>query len=175
MREQITWVRAWIAGAICVALAACSPGEQASKGLAETAAAAAPAVAAPDHAKEANKAVAIAFYNAALNDKDWNAASKLIGSHYTQHNPAAVDGVEGIKAHVENLKKNFPLNHGEIKRAFVDGDIVILHIHSKRTPESLGNAIVDMFRIEDGKVVEHWDVVQRVPEAKDARNANTMF
>ena len=124
---------------------------------------------------EANKAIAIAFYNAALNEKDWEKASKYIGSRYVQHNQAAVDGLEGIKAHIENLKKNFPLNHGEIKRAIADGDLVALHIHVKRSPDVLGFAVVDIFRIENGKVVEHWDVVQRIPEPKDVKNANTMF
>jgi predicted SnoaL-like aldol condensation-catalyzing enzyme len=125
--------------------------------------------------EEANKATAIAFYNAALNEKDWDKASKFIGSRYVQHNPAAVDGVEGIKAHVENLKKNFPLNHGEIKRVIAEGDLVALHIHVKRSPDVLGFAVVDIFRIENGKVVEHWDVVQRIPEPKDVKNSNTMF
>jgi len=167
------WGRMGLAGVGCALLFACSEAAQAPAPAAaeSTAPAADPAVA----KAEANKAVAIAFYNAALNDKDWDAASKLIGEHYTQHNPAAVDGIEGIKAHVAMLKEKFPLNHGDIKRVIVDGDIVVLHVHSKRTPESPGNAIVDIFRIEDGKVVEHWDVVQRVPEATDIKNANTMF
>jgi predicted SnoaL-like aldol condensation-catalyzing enzyme len=173
------WGRIGLAGVGCALLFACSAGEQAAQAPPpEAAPATASSTAIVDAAAaraEANKAVAIAFYNAALNDKDWEATEKMIGSHYTQHNPAAVDGIEGIKAHVAMLKEKFPLNHGDIKRVFVDGDIVVLHIHSKRTPESLGNAIVDIFRIEDGKVVEHWDVVQRVPEAKDAQNTNTMF
>jgi predicted SnoaL-like aldol condensation-catalyzing enzyme len=167
------WGRIGLAGLGCALLLACSEAAQAPARIATESTAPA---ADPSAAKAgANKAVAIAFYNAALNDKDWDAASKLIGEHYTQHNPAAVDGIEGIKAHVAMLKEKFPLNHGDIKRVVVDGDIVVLHVHSKRTPESLGNAIVDIFRIEDGKVVEHWDVVQRVPEAKEVKNTNTMF
>jgi predicted SnoaL-like aldol condensation-catalyzing enzyme len=135
----------------------------------------APATAGAEAKEEANKAVVIAFYNAALNEKDWEKASKFIGSRYVQHNQAAVDGPEGIKAHIENLKKNFPLNHGEIKRALADGDLVALHIHVKRSPDVLGFAVVDLFRVENGKVVEHWDVVQRIPEPKDVKNSNTMF
>jgi predicted SnoaL-like aldol condensation-catalyzing enzyme len=126
-------------------------------------------------AEETNKAIVIAFYNAALNEKNWEKASKFIGSRYVQHNQAAVDGPEGIKAHIENLKKNFPLNHGEIKRALADGDLVALHIHVKRSPDVLGFAVVDLFRVENGRVVEHWDVVQRIPEPKDVKNSNTMF
>lgn len=134
-----------------------------------------PAAVATEATEEANKAIVIAFYNAALNEKDWEKASKFIGPRYVQHNQAAVDGPEGIKAHIENLKANFPLNHGEIKRALADGDLVALHIHVKRSPDVLGFAVVDLFRVENGKVVEHWDVVQRIPEPKDVKNSNTMF
>lgn len=123
--------------------------------------------------EEKNKAIAIEFYELALNQKDWDKASKLIGERYVQHNPRAVDGIEGIRAHVEMLKRDFPKNRGEIKRVLADGDLVALHVHSKRTPESRGNAIVDIFRVENGKVVEHWDVVQPVP--KEALNSNSMF
>jgi predicted SnoaL-like aldol condensation-catalyzing enzyme len=56
---------------------------------------------------------------------------------------------------------------------FADGDYVILHAHAVREPRTRGNAIVDIFRIEDGKIVEHWDVVQPIPEK--AANANGMF
>jgi predicted SnoaL-like aldol condensation-catalyzing enzyme len=121
----------------------------------------------------ANKRIAVAFYQAALNDKDWDAAVKFIGPRYVQHNPVSVDGAPGIKQHVEDLKAHFPDNHGEIIHAFADGDIVILHVHSIRKIGTRGNAIVDMFRIEHGKVVEHWDVVQAVPET--SANTNTMF
>jgi predicted SnoaL-like aldol condensation-catalyzing enzyme len=123
--------------------------------------------------EEANREIALAFYEAALNEKDWDKASQYLGDVYIQHNPAAPDGPEGIRAHVAMLAERFPQNRGEIKHIYVDGDIVVLHVHSKRTPDSLGNAIVDIFRIEDGKVVEHWDVVQPVPE--QAMNDNTMW
>ena len=126
-----------------------------------------------DAQEEKNKEIAIEFYDRALNQKDWNKARELIGNRYTQHNPAAVDGFEGIKNHIEMLKEKFPQNHGELKHALADGDLVALHMHSKRTPDSRGNAIVDMFRIENGKVVEHWDVVQAIPEK--SKNDNTMF
>lgn len=120
-----------------------------------------------------NKAIAIEFYNRALNQLDYEKAAELIGDKYIQHNPHAIDGREGLKNHLAMLKKDFPKNHGDIKRAIAEGDLVALHVHSKRTPESRGNAIVDLFRIENGKVVEHWDVVQAVPEK--ALNDNSMF
>jgi predicted SnoaL-like aldol condensation-catalyzing enzyme len=126
-----------------------------------------------DNKAAKNKAIAIEFYNRALNQLDFEKAAELIGDKYVQHNPHAIDGPAGLKNHLAMLKKDFPKNHGDIKRAIAEGDLVALHIHSKRTPESRGNAIVDLFRIENGKVVEHWDVVQAVPEK--ALNDNTMF
>jgi predicted SnoaL-like aldol condensation-catalyzing enzyme len=125
--------------------------------------------------EERNKQIAIAFYNAALNEKDWEKTKSFIGNRYVQHNLAAVDGPEGLKAHIEFLKKDFPNNKGEIKHALADGDLVALHIHNRRSPELRGNAVVDLFRIENGKVVEHWDVVQAIPEPEKAKNKNTMF
>ena len=92
---------------------------------------------------------------------------------YIQHNPTAPDGIEGFKAFIGFLKEKFPDSRSEIKRAFADGDYVILHIHSVRTPGSRGRAIVDIFRMEHGKIVEHWDVIQDVPI--DPINSNPMF
>lgn len=71
------------------------------------------------------------------------------------------------------LKEKFPNSKSEIKRAFAEGDFVILHVHSVREPGQRGRAIVDMFRLENGKIVEHWDVIQDVPEK--SANTNTMF
>ena len=125
--------------------------------------------------EERNKQIAIEFYNAALNEKNWEKTKSFIGNRYVQHNLGAIDGPEGLKAHIEYLKKEFPNNHGEIKHALADGDLVALHVHNQRSPELRGNAVVDLFRIENGKVVEHWDVVQAIPEPEKAKNKNTMF
>jgi predicted SnoaL-like aldol condensation-catalyzing enzyme len=92
---------------------------------------------------------------------------------YTQHNPNAPDGPEGFKIFLQFLKEKFPASRSEIKRMFADGDYVILHVHAVREPETRGNAIVDIFTLENGKIVEHWDVVQPIPEK--AANANGMF
>jgi predicted SnoaL-like aldol condensation-catalyzing enzyme len=123
--------------------------------------------------EEKNIAVAIEFYDRLLNQLDFESASELIGDTYIQHNPTATNGLEGVGAHIAMLNEKYPENHGEIKHIFANGDLVALHVHSKRYPEHLGNAIVDMFRIKDGKVVEHWDVVQAVPA--ESLNNNTMF
>ena len=125
--------------------------------------------------EEQNKKIVIEFYNAALNEKNWEKAKKFIGDRYVQHNLFAVDGPEGLKAHIEYLKRDFPKNRGEIKHALADGDLVALHIHNRRSPEIRGFAVVDIFRVENGKVVEHWDVFQEIPDPKGAKNQNTMF
>jgi predicted SnoaL-like aldol condensation-catalyzing enzyme len=125
--------------------------------------------------EERNKQIAIEFYNAALNEKNWEKTRAMIGNRYVQHNLNAIDGPEGLKAHIEFLKREFPNNRGEIKHALADGDLVALHVHNRRSPELRGNAVVDLFRIENGKVVEHWDVVQAIPDPAKAKNSNTMF
>ena len=131
---------------------------------------AAPALAADP---EANKKIVVDFYNLALNQKDFDAAAKYFGPRYIQHNPSAPDGIEGFKRLVTFLKEKFPNSHSEIKRVIAEGDLVVLHVHSVREPGQRGRAIVDMFRLENGKIVEHWDVIQDIPE-KPA-NDNTMF
>jgi predicted SnoaL-like aldol condensation-catalyzing enzyme len=123
--------------------------------------------------QEANKKIVVEFYDKAINQKDFDAASKYLGARYTQHNPNAADGPEGLKAFLQFLKEKFPGSRSEIKRVFADGDYVILHVHAVREPGARGNAIVDIFKLENGKVVEHWDVVQPIPEK--AANTNGMF
>ena len=123
--------------------------------------------------QEANKKVVVEFYEKGLNQKDFEAAAKYLGPRYTQHNPNAADGPEGLKAFLQFLKETFPNSRSEIKRVFADGDFVILHVHAVREPGTRGNAIIDIFKLENGKIVEHWDVVQPIPEK--AANTNGMF
>ena len=122
---------------------------------------------------EQNKRIVMEFYDKALNQKDFDAASTYFGPRYIQHNPTARDGIEGFKAFIQSLREKFPNSHSEIKRAYADGDYVILHVHAVREPGTRGLAIVDIFRLQDGKIVEHWDVRQDVPET--AANGNGMF
>src|SRR6476620_9660037 len=123
--------------------------------------------------QEANRKAVLAFYEKGLNQKDADAALAYVGNRYVQHNPGAADGPEGFRKFISFLREKFPNSHSEIKRSFVDGDYVILHVHAVREPGSRGNAIVDVFKLENGKVVEHWDVVQPIPE--NPANNNTMF
>ena len=96
-----------------------------------------------------------------------------MGDHYTQHNPTVPDGLDGFKAIVDYLRAKAPQSHSEIKAAFADGDRVILHVHSVAAPGDRGRAIVDIFRLDHGKIVVHWDVVQAIPA--EAATTNTMF
>jgi predicted SnoaL-like aldol condensation-catalyzing enzyme len=128
----------------------------------------------PAHADpEANKKAVLEFYDKALNQKDFDAASKYFGPRYIQHNPGAPDGIEGFKAFIALRKEKNPNAKSEIKRAFAEGDYVILHVHGVREPGERGVAIVDIFRLENGKIVEHWDVIQPIPEK--TANSNGMF
>ena len=123
---------------------------------------------------EENKKIAIAFYEKLINDFDAEGAFALYGGEtYKQHTPVIEDGREGVAKFIAGLRSNYPESHMQIKRAFCDGDMVILHCHWVRSPGELGNAVVDFFRLEHGKVVEHWDVIQPIPET--AANGNTMF
>jgi predicted SnoaL-like aldol condensation-catalyzing enzyme len=122
---------------------------------------------------EANKKAVAEFYEIAVNKKDFEAAVTFLGPRYVQHNPNAADGPEGLKAYIAFLRDKFPDAHSDVIRVFADGDYVIHHVHSVPTPGSRGNAIVNIYKLENGKIVEHWDVIQPVPE-KSANN-NTMF
>jgi predicted SnoaL-like aldol condensation-catalyzing enzyme len=123
--------------------------------------------------QDQNKRIVTEFYDKALNQKDFDAAASYFGPHYIQHNPTARDGIEGFKAFIQTLREKFPNSHSEIKHAYADGDYVILHVHAVRQPGTRGLAIVDIFRLVNGKIVEHWDVRQDVPET--AANDNGMF
>jgi predicted SnoaL-like aldol condensation-catalyzing enzyme len=123
---------------------------------------------------EENKKVAIAFFQKALNEFDVATAIALYGGKsYTQHNPLIEDGWAGLTRFIAWLRTHFPQARLELKHAYADGDFVVLHSHWIRTPGERGEAVVDIVRLAQGKLVEHWDVVQPIPDT--ARNHNTMF
>ena len=112
--------------------------------------------------EEGNKAVVLDFIEKSVNRGEIDAASAHFGESYTQHNPNIADGAQGFRAYLQQLRQAFPLVRGEVKRIFADGDFVIVHMHARREPLEAGLAIVDFFRLEEGKLVEHWEVRQPV-------------
>jgi predicted SnoaL-like aldol condensation-catalyzing enzyme len=112
-----------------------------------------------------SKRLVVEFCETAFNRKDFEAARGYFGPQFIDHDPAApADGIEGMKRFLNFLRSKFPLANYEIKRVFADGDFVIVHTHGVREPGTPGRAIVDIFRLENGKIVEHWDVVQDIPD-----------
>lgn len=130
-------------------------------------------ISSPDPALEANKRTVLAFYEAGIIRRDFEAAARLIGPHYVQHNPQIADGIDGFRTFVGHLRSTFPQLEARVTKIFAEGDFVIAHVHGIRDPGQRGTAIVDIFRLEDGKIVEHWDVMQPVPET--SANPNSMF
>jgi predicted SnoaL-like aldol condensation-catalyzing enzyme len=124
---------------------------------------------------DTNKANVVAFHKKAVFEGDVESAFRAYASApYRQHNPLIEDGEEGLRKFVALLMASRPDAHGEIKRVFADGDYVILHSQWRGlSDDPRGEAVVDIYRCENGKVVEHWDVIQPIPEK--AENANTMF
>lgn len=123
---------------------------------------------------QSNKDTVVAFYELVFQDhKPAEAAERYIGDRYIQHNPHLPDGAEPFVEFFQGFFEKNPDAHNEIKRVIAEDDLVVLHVHSKVNPGDRGRAVVDIFRLEDGKIVEHWDVAQPVPES--SANDNTLF
>jgi predicted SnoaL-like aldol condensation-catalyzing enzyme len=88
---------------------------------------------------------------------------RYISPDYLQHSPMAAPGRDSLKAFLRMVRAASPRSSQKLLRAFVDGDHVILHYHVKKDPEDRGFVVMDIFRLTDGMVVEHWDCVQDVP------------
>ncbi|MEU6224700.1 ester cyclase [Streptomyces sp. NPDC047042] len=106
-------------------------------------------------------------------DKDLSALDKYWGAEYHQHNPTIADGVAGARAGLGGYFKAFPELAVSRKRVVAEGDLVAVHSHYVNAPGERGQAVVDLFRVRNGKIVEHWDVLQDVPAT--SANDNTMF
>ena len=121
-----------------------------------------------------NKEIVTAFYTTIFRDrKPEEAFAKYGGDKYIQHNPRVPDGKDAVIGFFTPFFKANPEASWEIKRVIAEADLVVLHVHSRMNAQDRGRAIVDIFRVDKGKVVEHWDVIQDIPD-KPA-NTNTMF
>jgi predicted SnoaL-like aldol condensation-catalyzing enzyme len=99
--------------------------------------------------------------------------ARCVGPTYRQHNPGVPDGVEGFRRHFKQAFLDRPQGSLEVKRMFCEGTFVTVHLQWFEYPGDRGSAVMDIFRLENGRIVEHWDVMQPIPQ--DPANNNTMF
>ena len=122
---------------------------------------------------EANRQLVLDFYERFFNKHETVQASSVVADSYIQHNPDVPDGKEPFVSYFTGFFKENPASHARVVRSAVDGDLVWLHVHSTNGKNDRGQSVLDIFRVKDGKIVEHWDVIQDVPVK--AANSNTMF
>jgi predicted SnoaL-like aldol condensation-catalyzing enzyme len=122
-----------------------------------------------------NRAIVRRIYDEVFNQDNTATAYELFGTNLIQHDEGAVDGPDGQLALFDNLRSNMPGVVATIKHIAADGDLVAVHWQASATPddEFSGQAVIDLWRLTDGVVVEHWDGIQPVPAS--SASGNSMF
>ena len=122
---------------------------------------------------EENKENAIAFYKTAYEGNPNDAIEQYVGNEYIQHNPDVADGTQGFITYFERMQKEYPDKSIEFVRCIAEGNLVALHTH-QTWPGNDEYVTMDFFRFdENGKICEHWDSIQQIPEG--AANPNNMY
>ena len=123
--------------------------------------------------EEANLKLVVNFYEQFFNKHEVARAAEVVSEDYKQHNPEVPDGKKPFVDYFSQFFKETPQSKARIVRTATSGDLVWLQVHSTNSPSDRGQAVLDIFRVRNGKIVEHWDITQDIPEK--SANENTMF
>ncbi len=136
---------------------------------------------AANNLSQANQAVVLRYMQEVINGRNLDALDEVMAEDWIAHNPGEPNGRDNLKQFFGGMFAQFPEIHADVKRVIAAGDIVVVQSHYTSSPQHRGNdwapgsgAVVDIFRLEDGKIAEHWDVSQR-PIPEGSVNGNTMF
>ena len=123
--------------------------------------------------EEKNLKAVLDFYDVVINGQQYSRVYEFVDKNYIQHKPEVEDGPEGLLDFVRWIYSQSPQHKARIVRSFADGDHVILHVHILNGAEAKDIAVMDIFRVENGILMEHWDVASPVPQT--AKNDNGVF
>lgn len=131
--------------------------------------------------EDRNRAVVLRYFEEVINGRNLDLLDEILAADWIAHNPGEPNGREGLKQYFAGMFEAFPEVHADVKRIVAEDDLVVTHSHYTGAVADRGNdwapgsgATVDIFRLEDGVIVEHWDVNQR-PIPESSVNGNTMF